>query len=54
MSGGGDVKVSGERVVRRAARGGLARPERPGLDGEDDARRRELRRPGRQALARRT
>ena len=48
--GAAAVNVSGERTLRRAARDRLARDERPGLDGEDDARRREVRHPRRPAL----
>ena len=52
--GGVAMKVAGERDVRRAARDRLERAQRPGVDGGDDARRRELRRPGRPALDART
>ena len=48
---GGRVNVSGERQFA-APRGRVGRAERPGVDGEDDARRRELRHPRRQALDR--
>ena len=41
---------SGRAHVRRAAAGGVGRAERPGVDGEDDARRRELRRARRAPL----
>ena len=48
---GEPMKVSGGETVRGAAGDGVAGAERPGPDGEDDARRRVVRHPGRQALA---
>ncbi len=50
VDGGGRMNVSGERTFAAPRAGGVGGAERPGVDGEDDARRRELRRARREAL----
>ena len=52
VAGGGRMNVEGERTFDAPRATRVAGAERSRLDGEDDARRRELRRPRRQALDR--